>query len=462
LDAVVNARLVSAIERMRGSLFLVPMLYVAGGVALGQVGIVVDDRLAGAWDDLPIGYASTVASARAVLSTVAGATITVAGIAFSISLLIFQLASSQYSPRVVHGLFRDPFNKQVIGVVLGTFTYCLVVLRAVRGPLDDGGDAVVPNLSVGLAVVLGIGAIGAIVAFINHSAHSMEVSSILERTASEALRRIDDTWPARMAPETAHGSPGPSDGAEASVDGERRPPGSAGYRVVFHHDGWIRDIDVQSIVEAMPAGSIMRCETAVGRYAVRGTTLCTFWGDVGDIEAFADAVRAAVRTGDTRVLENDVSYGLRQLVDVAVRALSPGVNDPTTAQDAIFHSATVLNELLQREPPAREVHGSQGRTLLMPQRLTHRELIDLTVDEVRRAAAPHPTVCIYLIEMLSQLLQSLPADDGRTQALRRQAALVVQGAAAEEVLGTDLARIRDIHARHFGAPLRIPTPSAHS
>ena len=98
--------------------------------------------------ELPLGLTSTVDSARAVLSTIAGATITFAGIAFSVSLLIIQLASSQYSPRVVHTLFRDPFNRRVMGLVVGTFTYCVIVLRSVRSPLEQGGQPIIPNLSV--------------------------------------------------------------------------------------------------------------------------------------------------------------------------------------------------------------------------------------------------------------------------------------------------------------------------
>jgi uncharacterized membrane protein len=110
-------------------------------------------------------------SARAVLGVIAGATIAFAGIAFSVSLLLISQSSSQYSPRVVHGLFRDPFNKRVMGVVIGTFTYCLVVLRAVRSPLDGVGNAVIPSLSIAVALLLGITTILSIVGFISHAAH---------------------------------------------------------------------------------------------------------------------------------------------------------------------------------------------------------------------------------------------------------------------------------------------------
>ena len=163
------------------------MLGVVFAIAAGFIGLAVDRRL-DQDRELPLGLTSTVDSARAVLSTIAGATITFAGIAFSVSLLIIQLASSQYSPRVVHTLFRDPFNRRVMGLVVGTFTYCVIVLRSVRSPFEQGGEPVIPNLSVAVAVVLGIATILAIVAFINHSAHSMDVSEILERCPARSHR----------------------------------------------------------------------------------------------------------------------------------------------------------------------------------------------------------------------------------------------------------------------------------
>ena len=159
------SRLRSWSDRLRSSLFFIPMLCVIGGVLLGEAMLGVDGLVTGISPRLT----ATVESARTVLTTVAGATLTFAGIAFSVSLLLISLALSQYSPRVVHGMFRDPFNKRVMGLVIGTFTYCLVVLRAVREAVEGTDDAVVPSISILLAVALGIASILAIVAFINHA-----------------------------------------------------------------------------------------------------------------------------------------------------------------------------------------------------------------------------------------------------------------------------------------------------
>ncbi len=234
-----NLRLSSLLERLRSSLFFVPMLAVIAAAVLGVVGLAVDRHVDTTLDSLPLGFTSTVESARTLLGVIAGATISFAGIAFSVSLLIIQLASSQYSPRVVHTLFRDPFNKRVMALVVGTFTYCVVVLRSVRSALDPGGDPVIPNISVAVAVVLGIATILAIVAFINHSAHAMDVSEILERIRREATEQIRAEW--TLAEPDA-------------IADEAVPPPPADPTTVIRADrsGWVQQIDTARAARRPP------------------------------------------------------------------------------------------------------------------------------------------------------------------------------------------------------------------
>jgi hypothetical protein len=127
-----------------------------------------------------------------------------------------------------------------------------------------------------------------------------------------------------------------------------------------------------------------------------------------DATDLTSALRAAFVIGQTRTMQQDVTYGLRQLVDVSVKALSPGINDPTTAQDAIFHTAAVLSELLRHDPPP-AVTIDRSRRLVMAQQPSHRELVQLAYDEPRRAAAAHPTVCLYLLATLDSLIETLEA-----------------------------------------------------
>lgn len=441
-----DVRLAPLAERLRNSLFFIPMAFVAAGVVLGVLAVELDEQLVEGTADMPFGLASTVDSARALLETVAAATITFAGIAFSISLLVIQLASSQYSPRVVHGLLRDPFTKQVMGLVLGTFTYSLVVLRTVRGPLEEAGEPVVPSISVALALVLGVLSILGIIAFIDRSAHSMDVSRILARAADDGRSVARRLWQREPAP-----------GSDPDV-----VPATPTHHLLVTQtaDGWIQDIDFDRLASAAPEGGTVRLETDVGRYAVSGTPLCRVWPRPSDVEAACVETRAAVVTGDSRTVEQDVGYALRQLADVALRALSPGINDPTTAQDAVFHAGSVLSALLDRHPPRIVTPMDGDRVLLRPERVDHVELVDLAFDEVRLSARSMPTVCSYLLEVLHLLDQVLDGErgaPGAREAIRRQAALIRAGADRADLGAHDADRIRDAHDRRFGPPAGHPS-----
>lgn len=416
-------------ERFRSSLFYVPLAFGAVGALLAEAALAFDARVTG----LPERLEATVDSARSVLSVIAGATLTFAAIAFSVSLLLISAASSQYSPRVVHGLFRDPFNKRVMGAVVGTFIYCLLVMRAVRGPLEDAGSPVVPSVSVLLAVVLGVGTVLAIVAFIDHSAHTMEVSTMLHRVTEEALEGVAgahrDDW-----------------GSES----EPTLPETDGVRVAFASQGWVQAVDHDSLLRAVPPGSVVALHTRAGRYAITGSALCTVWAPGGD-EVDEDRVRDAAGVGPSRTMQQDMSFGIRQLADVALKALSPGINDPTTAQDALFHMASVLRELLVAPPEGRVRSGEEDRVLVAREARRAEEVVGLAFDEVRIAAAGQPTVVIYLLEILRILIESVQdaAPDGTVEALRAQADLVGDLAEVGDLSEYDRERIRAAHRSRF-------------
>ncbi len=423
-------------DRLRSSLFFIPMLCVFGGVLLGEAMLVVDALVTGIDPRLT----ATVDSARTVLTTVAGATLTFAGIAFSVSLLLISLASSQYSPRVVHGMFRDPFNKRVMGLVIGTFTYCLVVLRAVRGPLEEASEAIVPSVSILLAVALGIASILSIVAFINHGAHSMDVSKILRRVTEEVLSQASTAWP----------EPASEHLAEAEMSRSLTlPDGAAAVR--FSRYGWVQNVDYDRLLTVLPPGATVRMETFAGHYAIQNTPICHIFPPPDDPADIGDAVRAAVMVGETRTLQQDMAYGVRQLSDVALKAMSPGINDPTTAHDAISHFGTVLADLLGRQSPARRLSGQEGQVLLVPDATTHEQLVGLAFDEVRIASADQPTVLIYLLDVLHQVEQSLAElhRPSAVRALRSQADLIRAMNEEADVPEPDRERVRVAYASRY-------------
>ena len=442
-------RLSTLTERIRVSLFFVPVMGVLISILCAMITIWIDSRLDVQGPDLPLGATSTVDSARAVLSTVAGATISFAAIAFSISLLIIQQASNQFSPRVVRTLFRDPFNKRVMGLVMGTFTYCLVVLRSVRSSTELGGEVVIPNLSVAMAVVLGIATIISFFAFLNHSAHSMDVSQILDRVENEAIGHARREW------EIAE--------SDAPLPEPIDAPDGPAHMVRFDRAGWVQQIDTDALLACLGEGTTAWVHTYPGRYAIRGAPLCALSVVPDDIDATERAIGEAVSIGNTRTMQQDISFGLRQLADVGLKALSPGVNDPTTAQDSIFHSAAVLAELLRRNPPSRDRRSDGSRRVVLVEQHSGDDLVRLAFEEIRQAAAALPAVCLYLLEALHLIREGLDAAglSSRTAVLVEQARLVVAGCEAAGMLPADLDEVRRGYDRRFASePLQPLQPQA--
>lgn len=428
--AVQRARALT--EKLRTSFFFLPAVAVVVAFVAARLLVGVD---AGDW----IGR-STVNSARSVLSTTAAATITFASVTFSVSLLIMQQGSNQFSPRVIHGLVRDPFNRRVIALVVGTFTYCLVSLQRVRGPLAEGGEEVVPELAVTVGLLLGVLSVLAVVAAINHTSRKMDVSVILGGIVEQA---------------TAHPTePATDDHVRvASRTDSPRANGQPVTVVRFDTDGWIQYIDRRSLLAAIAPGSTIRLDTQPGRYAIRSTPICTIWPAVpqDQVDEITDDVRRLVCVGPTRTMGDDPGYGIRQLVDVALRALSPGINDPTTAQDAIFHLGTVLVDRLT-SPRAPTAYGDMNdRYLLTPHALTDADLAELAIAELRRSAATQPAVAVYLLQMIGLVVDAVTTRGhaDRVHALLEQAHLLVDAVNGSGVSDTDRRQVQHTYDTLF-------------
>lgn len=401
-------------ERFRGSLFYVPMLYVAGAIVLAHVLLYVDLQITERDFRLPTIFASTVDSARSLLSAIASATITFAGIAFSLSILMIQIASQQFSPRVLYSFFRDPFSKRIMGIAVGTFTYCLLILRLVRQPVEENGPPIIPSISVMLAVALGVITVLAILAFINHSAHSMEVSEIVRRITEEEHGNIERI----CAKAAGEGDPVPVEGA--------MPDGSP-LTVRAAEDGWVEGISVKRLLTAVPPGGIARLETGAGMFVTRDAPVCTIFPAPEETHEAAETVRAAIRVGRTRTMEQDLALGFRQLVDIALRALSPGINDPTTANEVLVHLGTLLHNLLMRDLPPRIVAGEDGRRLFRTKDMSHRDYVDLAFDQIRLAAGEQPWVASKMLQVAGMLVADLEEMGLKSRAapVRRQATMIL-------------------------------------
>jgi uncharacterized membrane protein len=326
--------------RLKASFWFVPALVVVASMALGMALVAVDGTQA---TDLGVGlprlFGAGAAGSRAMLSAIATSMITVAGVVFSITMVTLSLTSTQYSPRVLRNFMRDRPTQVVLGIFLGIFAYCLVVLRTIRGG-DEG--TFIPSLSVLGGMAYAFVGIGTLIFFIHHIALSIQAASIVQRIASDTASAMDHVFPAQ-AEGQARAQPHP-----AAVCLPLR-----WIAVTAPRTGYVQAVHLEALLQlGDDCGRIVRLCVPVGGYVAKGTKLLEVGGDGELDEPSVRGARAAVAIGRQRNVEQDPEFGLQQLVDIALRALSTGVNDPTTACLCVRGIGTLLADLAARQQPA--------------------------------------------------------------------------------------------------------------
>jgi uncharacterized membrane protein len=411
-------------ERLRSSLWFTPSILVACMVALLALLLRVDSR----FDNLPeaLRFTGDAEAARDVASTIAGATMGFIGIVFSITIIALQLASNQFSPRVLRGFLRNRLTKVTLGTFVSTLAYSLLLIRHL-----DASDVTVPDLALDVLFLLTAACIVLFVVFIDHVAHSIRAVNVIETIASETRHAIErDRAPLTQPPlvDPSH-DPFGDDG----VDVRHRGAGA----VLVHVDrerlaSIAADGGVVVELLARP-GDFVRTQGVVAR--LHGLAA---GGDAADVRV-DDALDFDVE----RTMQDDLAFGLRQLVDVGLRALSPGINDPTTAVQALDRIHDLLAMLLERRDPDPWVRDADGKPRAWTRTITWSELVALGLDELRLAGTSAPQVQRRMRALLDDLLRD--ADPTRAHALqvRRDALDAALGDSFELELDVELASAAD-------------------
>lgn len=414
----------SMTDRLHSSLFGVPALWLVGAVLLSRLTVWIDDNVD--VDDLPLVFATTVDNARALLGAVASGTIAAASIVFSLTLVAFQLASSSYSSRVQRTFLRDRFQQNMIGIVLATFFYSLLVLREVRSPSGDdsgAGGTVVPSLSTTVATWLALAAVLALLASISHTARGVRVSGVSARLAAETRNTIEGQMPqagAGQSPRPSVQAPGiaPSPvlvsrrgsavGDPERTEADTRP--RSGLTVSSLASGWVQQIGLEALAAGLDDGTRVQLHIAVGTYVAAEGPLASVEPEPADPRAVERAIRGAVKLGTERTMQQDVAFGLTMLEDIALRALSPGVNDPNTARAIIPLLGDLLQSILVRElPPASATIAGVDVSVADPP--TYGDYLEAATGQIRRAAEEQPEVRLTLARTLLAAGDTLQRND---------------------------------------------------
>ncbi|MBC5783096.1 DUF2254 domain-containing protein [Ramlibacter sp. USB13] len=323
--------------RLRASFWFTPALIVLASAALAALLVELDVRrdadLAN-WSPRLFGAGAD--GSRGMLTAIATSMVTVAGVVFSITIVTLSLTATQYSPRVLRSFMRDTPTQVVLGIFVGIFAYCLLVLRTIRGG-DEG--AFIPSFAVIGGMGYALVGIAVLIYFIHHVALSIQAASIIDRIATDTGAAIDLLFPQAL------GEDPPRDEA-TDVD---LPV--AWVPVPAHRSGYVQSVDGPGLLRlAARDDRVVRLCGGIGAYRSEGDALLQVsGGPLGRTEEAA--LRACIGIGRQRTVEQDVAFGLEQLVDVALRALSPGVNDPSTARMCLHAIGTLLGRLAGRATP---------------------------------------------------------------------------------------------------------------
>ncbi|MEP7023656.1 MAG: DUF2254 domain-containing protein [Actinomycetota bacterium] len=412
-------------DSARAQLWPLPVAGVTAAVILGvllpHVDAGVDDSLAG-WAGGML-FGGDAGAARTVLDAIAGSLITVTSLTFSLTVVTLQLASSQFSPRLLRTFTRDLFVQVTLAVFLATFTYSLTVLRGVRSPAGSS-PGFVPRISVTVSFVLAVASVIVLVLFLAHLARQIRVETMLRDVHADASATVRAVLPAAGAT-----------GTRDSRDYPRPPPGAV--TIVAPASGFFVQIDEAAVLRAASeTDSIVLIDRFPGSSLVGGSPMGVAWPAAG--QAFADGVStalqhlvgAAVRTGFERTAVQDVGYGLRQLTDVANKALSPGINDPTTAVHALGHISALLCELADHDLGPVLLHDGQHQVRAVLARPELGSLLDAAITQPRRYGAADPQVLSRLYALLAEL--AWHARPGQQAAITAQLARLQATTAAQD------------------------------
>lgn len=396
---------------MREGLWFIPVLSVAAAIGAAAALMAVDR----AWPDLPNAFRGDASSAQGLLATIATSTVTVTTLVLSITIVALQLASQQFSPRVMRTFFRDQGTKVSLGIFLATAAYSLFVLRAVV-PQGESRPEFVPAVSVTVAFVLAITTLLTFVYYVNHVSHSIRVVHIIDAVAAETRAVIAEL------PEDDHGDEEvgwPSRPADL-VLGSDQPPGV------------LTVIDEDDLVElAEQCRARIRFLRRVGDHLPSGIALAEVWFD--DQGSTGRDLRRLTRytgIGHERTMTQDAAFGFRQLVDIAEKALSPAVNDPTTAVQCTDRIHDLLRRLALRHDAEGIYRDHSGTARLVVPQYCWEDYMRLAFDEIRQYGAGSLQVHQRLRAAIDDLLTVVVDQPERIEALTAQAQMLDRCAAA--------------------------------
>jgi uncharacterized membrane protein len=394
--------------RLRANFLFMPALMAIAALLLAFVTITMDRvwiDLEGVWPWLI--YSGGPSGARQLLGVIAGSMMTVAGVVFSITIVVISLASSQYGPRLIRNFMEVRSNQMVLGTFVATFIYSIIVLHSVNG---EEGETFVPHLSVTVDVVLAVVSLGVLIYFIHTISQSIRAENIIARVRHDLARAIERIFPEELGPQAASRDRRTPDDYVIPTDCSREacPVRSA-------HSGYLQAVDEEALMTiAVQENLLVHLGFRPGEFVTGGSILVTVWPGHRVDASLAKRLNAVFIMGPERILEQDVEFAIGQLAEIAVRALSPGINDPITANTCIDWLGVTLSQLAKREMRASHLFDQDHRLRVIRKTFTFDGMLDAAFNMIRQNSRSVEAVSIHLLETLATIAAQTTREADRT------------------------------------------------
>lgn len=443
-----NGRIRARLQTVRSSYWFVPSIMALTAIVLGAGMIWLDVRLGTSWIKGVSWYQQIgVDGAREVLSTIAGSMITVAGVVFSITIVALSYASGQYGPRVLTNFMSDRGNTVTLGTFIATFLYCLAILRTIH----SGEDSFVPQLSVLLALLLAICSIAVLIYFIHHVPQTIHINHVVARIGEQLVANAKERFPAKIGhePEPERQQPVPSGRPWKAV-----PSDVTGYIQVIDSDHLLKLAKQKDV--------LVRLRYRPGDFVLAGRGLADVTPARKVDDQLCEELRECFTAGKKRTPEGDIMFLVSELVEIAARALSPGVNDPMTAVTCLDWLGAGGTEFAQRRlpDPVRVDDDGEPRVVALPSGFA--DFLQRSFGRVRPYAAADAIAALHFLRVLGEIGAAC-RDREQLQQLRRQAQQFAD-LAAEKLSGADrdavLTRASELDKLLTGEPEAIDEDQA--
>ena len=421
---------------IRASYWFVPSLMAVAAVVASFVAVHLDTQFGDAWlSDYPWLYATQPAGARALLSTVAGSMITVAGVTFSMTLLAVSHASAQIGPRLLAGFMRDRGNQFTLGTFIATFLYCLMVLRTVHAGTDGAPEQTisvfVPHFAILLAVALAILSVAVLIYFIHHVPQTISIANVIAGVGAELVQGVQSMYPQQI---------GQALPAESIPIGEPKNVTETGCDICVGGDGgYLRVLDTDGLLRLATENELLiKPHLRPGDFAVAGQPLLRVWSTERVDEELECALQNLFSWGTERTREQDLMFPAEQLIEVLGKAMSPGVNGQYTAVLCLNQFERAFAELLQRHVPDTDRYDEQENLRVIARPISHEDFLVGVLRPVRQFIRDDWITTNHLLKMLKRLV-TMPNLRGAVPLLTKEVEEILQDAECSSMAASEKA-----------------------